>query len=194
MGFVLLAVGWVGAQATWTSIKEKDGIEVFRRPYPGSDFQELKAVGRIHADVARLVQILSDVPAQIRWIPLCVVSKPLDGAAPGVLRIHRKFDNPWPFQDIDYVVDQSVSAPTSTGEVVVSFREVPDAAPVQEGCGRMREFRGSWRLVPAADGFVEVSYTLHLVPEGASLATLLNASLGKIGWDTFRALKVYAGL
>ncbi|MBK9578559.1 MAG: hypothetical protein IPK50_11815 [Fibrobacterota bacterium] len=191
---LLLSMGAVGAQTQWTSVKEKDGIEVFRRTYPGSDFQELKAVGRIKSDVPRLVQILSDVPSQTSWIPLCVASKTLVGAAPGAMRIYRKFDNPWPFQDIDYVLDQSVSTPSVSGEVVVTFREVADAMPKQEGCGRMQEYRGSWRLVPVEGGFLEVTYILHLVPEGASMATFLNASLGKIGWDTFGALKAYAGL
>jgi hypothetical protein len=189
---VLLSMGAVGAQSPWISVKEKDGIEVFRRPVARSDFQELKAVGRIKSDVPRLVQILSDTKTQTRWIPLCVVSKTLAGAPPGAQRIYRKFDNPWPFQDIDYVVDQTTSLAGGAGEVTLEFHEVGGALAKQEGCGRMERYRGSWRLVPVAEGFAEVTYTLHLVPEGASMATFLNASLGKIGWDTFGALKAYA--
>lgn len=182
----------VCAQETWVSVKEKDGIEVFRRPYPGSDIQELQAVGKIRSELARLVRILSDVESQTKWIPLCVESRSLASAPADAKRIYRKFDNPWPFQDIDYVLDQTTTPVGAAGQVTIAFHEVKDVLAKQECCGRMQEFRGAWRLVPVADGFVEVTYTVHLVPEGSAPSAFLNASLGKIGWDTFRALERYA--
>lgn len=187
---------WCGChgQGEWIPIQDKDGIQVSKRPYPGSPLQQLRAVGKIHADMPKLVRLLTDVSGQTKWIPLCVEARTVEGALGGAQRIYRKFDNPWPFQDIDYVVDQTVKTVAATGETLVEFAEVSGAYPVQECCGRMREFRGAWSLRNAGAGWVEVTYTLHLVPSGGTPAVFLNASLGKIGWDTFDALRRAARL
>ncbi|MEN9353252.1 MAG: hypothetical protein RL318_577 [Fibrobacterota bacterium] len=189
---IMLPATIVRAESPWSLVKDKEGIQVFRRPHPGSDIQEVKAIGKIRSDLTNLVKILSHVESQTRWIPLCVESKSLAGATTGAKRIYRKYDNPWPFQDIDYVVDQTTSSPGVAGEITLSFQEVKDALPAKDGCGRMREYRGSWKLLPTRDDQVEVTYIVHFVPEGKSPSTFINASLGKIGWDTFKGLQDFA--
>jgi hypothetical protein len=188
---IALLAGSAIGEEKWELIKDKDGLKIYTREFPGSDIKELKTVGRIKAPVKRLVDIQFDMQSQTQWVPLCKTARLIKKLSDNQVQVYREIDNPWPFKNSDYVVELNLKSDDQTGESMVEFHEVKDAYPAQDCCGRMSKLRGFWKFAPVESGVTEVTYQVHLHPGGKSPSAFINMSMGMIGKDTFNALKDY---
>ena len=134
---IALLAGSAIGEEKWELIKEKDGLKIYTREFPGSDIKELKAVGRIKAPVKRLVDIQFDMQNQTQWVPLCKTARLIKKISDSQVQVYREIDNPWPFRNSDYVVELNLKSDEQTGESTVEFHEVKDAYPAQDCCGRI---------------------------------------------------------
>jgi len=185
----LASSGW--AEEGWQLKKDKHGIKVYTRPVEGSKVNELKATMRMRTTVDRLLAVYLDPAKATAWVPSCQKARLVERKGDSSESVYFMINNPWPISDRDYVLRSVVTRNPETGEAVIEFNDVKDV-PAEKCCVRMGMVKGSWHLVPEADGQVMVTYLYHFHPGGGSLPPMLNFSLPILANATMSQLNAVA--
>lgn len=179
------------AEEDWQLKKDKRGIKVYTRPVAGAKVNELKATMRMRTSVDRLLAVYLDPAKATAWVPSCEKARLVERKGDSSESVYHMINNPWPISDRDYVLRSVVTRNPETGEAVIEFNDVKDA-PAEKCCVRMGMVKGSWHLVPEADGHVMVTYRYHFHPGGGSLPPMLNMSLPILANETLSRLNALA--
>ncbi len=142
----------------WTLQLAADGLEIYTRKWPGSDFVAVKASQRVEAPLSTIVANYLDVAAFPEWVKDMAEAREITSLdAERERLVYMRMDMPWPLQDRDIVAAQR-------------YRQLPDNKVV-----KIREWHAGDAL-PKVDGVVRVPRTnmeLILVPESKSTTRMI---------------------
>ncbi|MEZ5503282.1 MAG: START domain-containing protein [Halioglobus sp.] len=150
----------------WQLVHEGDNLRVERRDYEGSELDEIRGVTRIRASLNALMALLRDARFNREWVYRSGGAKILRADIYSQAYVYGIVDAPWPMQDRDTVVRFDYRQDPVTGEILVTITNFPDFIPENADLIRVPRFGGYWKLTPAADGWVEVTYQVYGDPGG----------------------------
>lgn len=180
-------------EGDWERVGEDGEMRIYTRESVGGGIRKLRVEARVKSTVAQLLGTYLDVENQVKWFPGCETARVIGRKSDSSLTVYRRIRNPWPFQDRDYAILYEVRKTEEEGGILVRYRDLKDAVPVQKDCVRMRKLRGYWKFVPEKDGYVAVTYVFDFDPGGGTPATFINKALPKIGRDTVLGLFRHVG-
>jgi nitrogen regulatory protein PII-like uncharacterized protein len=166
ISILLLATFTVFAQKDWELAKEKDGIEVYLRNYKGSKFKELKAVGKINADINTIVAIFKDTENAKVWMADINESKSLEKMNDGSEYKYFLIGIPFPLKNRDMILHERMSQDKKDKTLKITFTSLPDLKPEANGVVRIVDIEGVWMFTPIAKNQLEITYQLYSDPEG----------------------------
>jgi len=178
--FIFLAVflsAFSLSDDVWHLKKFENGISVYTRNSPGSDFKELKSVCSLKTSLSSIVALLNDWDTYPQWVYKCGKSTTLKKISEGELIHYQTVVAPWPVDSRDFVVNVRLSQDPVSKVVKIVSTCKPDYIPKVDGYVRITEFSASWTLVPQKDGMVEVTYQLLVNPGGYVPAWLVNLAV-----------------
>ncbi|MFY9309928.1 MAG: START domain-containing protein [Bacteroidia bacterium] len=171
---LLLPVSFVQAQNNWELKKDENGIKVYTKDIPGSDFKEIKTTTSFNASLSSLVALLTDISSHKKWIYRCKESKLIRKVSNSELYYYMETMVPWPASNRDGVLRFKFTQDSITKVVTVSSVNVPDIMPELSGVVRVPKFKASWTFTPKSDGKVEAEYQLNVDPGGSVPAWIIN--------------------
>ncbi len=177
-------------QNAWEQVLKKDGVVVWTRSSPGSDFEDFMGMTVIAAPIGAVERVIDDVPAAEKWVPDCKEAKVIRTFDHSRREILFVTEAPWPISDREVLVLSHKHRDPQTGEVVIDFRAIDDPSiPVGKGRVRIRSMGGRWGLFPADAGHTRVTYSLRGDPGGYLPSSLTRRIGRKIPFNTLLGLK-----
>lgn len=177
---------------SWKLVKSEEGIEIFARPIPGSQRQDVKSSAVFDLPPEKLEAVLRDVEGSVRWMHLLQESREIrvPGEADPLYYFH--WDVPWPFDDRDAVCTRKEIREAETGALSFFYQPRPDGYPRQKHRERMKTFECLWRLEPLGPARVRIINELKIKPHGILPASFVNWINQKIAVKTMKSLRKYA--
>lgn len=176
-------------EAEWEIQRSEDGIDVYTRPEPASQFEAVRAVMTLNdVRLSSLVALISDTEACSRLESRCVEAETLDKINQTESVVYRYNNMPFPVRDRDMVLRLKWHQQPDSLNVNVVISNVTGFLPEKKRRVRMPKVNSGWKFVPLPDGSVEVSSEGHIEP-GANLpAWLLNQFLVSAPFKTMEAV------
>ena len=176
-------------EAEWAIQRSEDGIDVYTRPEPASQFEAVRAVMTLNdVRLSSLVALISDTEACSRLESRCVGAETLDKINQTESVVYRYNNMPFPVRDRDMVLRLKWHQQPDSLNVNVVISNVTGFLPEKKRRVRMPKVNSGWKFVPLPDGSVEVSSEGHIEP-GANLpAWILNQFLVSAPFKTMEAV------
>ena len=101
------------SETAWETLDTVDGVEVFRRSFPGKGQYEFRGVGEVSGELSEVLALIVDPKLQTEWVEGCTSSMQVDGnmlnkEETDLRRLFQvKYGTqgvPWPLNDRDYVI------------------------------------------------------------------------------------------
>ncbi len=182
---LLLALMAEAPQTDWELAASKDGVRVFTTNRQGSAFKAFKAVTRIEASPAQVLDVLLDVERYVEWFAYTKTAKVLETTATA-RTIYLETEFPWPFsnEDMVYLMSQT----TSDQMVRLTLEGVPSHRPRIKGVQRMKSASGHIE-VRSVGTMTEVTYIMHTELGGGIPIWLANKNIHELPLRTLGSLK-----
>lgn len=168
---ILLAVFWlVPAVFSFVQLRAEDFklvkqdnqislYEKWIQSNSGGKIRELKAVFKVHADMAAIIQLLTDQHEGVKWNVQAAVYKIVKTANDNQWLTYTRYDLPWPFKDQDCCLLYQLKE--SADKVEISFKSALSSRfPITTGSDRMTGVYGKWLLEKTGDNRVCVTYLI----------------------------------
>lgn len=170
----LLFVDESFAQSPWKLRKSENGIMVYTRDLPDSDFDEIRTTTNFNCSLSDIVALLTDIESHTKWIYQCKQSKLIKTISSSELYYYLETQVPWPASNRDGVICFKFSQDSETRLVTVASQNVPDVLPELNGIVRVPKFVASWKFAPKPDGTIDAEYQLDVNPGGEVPAWIVN--------------------
>jgi hypothetical protein len=151
--------------AEWKPSGDADGIAVFTRAMPRSDYAQVRAGVTVCATLPELVAFVEDVSRFDTWIPDTQEARLLERPSRRTQIYYIRTTMPWPVQHRDMVYRVTESGDPAEGAVSVLLEGLPDFLPEYRGIVRMRSVSGRWEFHEHG-GMTRIDLELHIEPGG----------------------------
>jgi hypothetical protein len=177
--------------ADWQLAKESEGIKVWVKPNPGSDFKMFRGQVLIHAPLSAVTSVLEDVPNFPKWYHKMTEAKVVRRLSDTESLRYSVTDMPWPVTDRDSVVLTRKEA-LAPNHLRFSFKAAPGAYPLQPDRIRVPKLEGYWD-VKAINGGTLVTFEAAAEPGGMIPSWLANQLVVDMPYQTLTKLRRQLG-
>lgn len=184
--------GYPKTDAKWELVKTDNGITVYKRPCPGSSYDEVFATADMDVSMEVLAGTLSDVDAQTQWMTRCKEARIVKEINELDKVLYYYFNSPWPVEDRDVVVTAAAEINAETARVVIKGHAICEpSVPPQKTCIRIVEMTSAWILeCDVKDrNKTRVYFTATGNPAGLIPAFIVNYQMKNDPFQTFETLR-----
>ena len=157
----------------WVLKKSKDGVTVFTKKNPATNFDLLKTECTLPYKATELLSLITDVESHTKWVYNCILSQPIKIVSETELYYYGETYAPWPVSNRDLILHISATQNPATKRIDINVFSEPEMLPQKEGKVRVPRSHSHWVLIPVKQG-VEITYTLDIDPGGNLPAWLVN--------------------
>ncbi|MCG8610255.1 MAG: START domain-containing protein, partial [Pseudomonadales bacterium] len=175
----------------WKLALEKDGVEIYTRPYENSDIEAFKAVALLNAPLNNIMAVMANPNSCTEWVHGCTVSYGFDEASFNSRYAYSVNDLPWPVRDRDYVLKLTTWTSKESGHIMLEMHAVPDRKPIADDYQRVTVANTVYEFIPEGDK-TRVIWLQHTEPAGVLPGWLVNALLVDIPYKSLKKLEEVA--
>jgi hypothetical protein len=174
----------------WELVLERDGITIYTRDWPGSDFVAIKTMQDIQSTLSNIIANFVDVEQFPEWVEdmrSAHVVEPFDEL--NIRKVYMRIGLPWPLIDRDTVLGQQLSQDAVSKQVKI--REWNEGANVAETPGVMRipRVNSEFILVPQNTGVTRMIWQGHNEPGGYIPSFLVNWMVENIFYKSAMSMR-----
>ena len=170
----------------WELARNDEGIVIYTRNEPGSEFKSFKAEVVLEASTKDILQLLRHTEGYTEWFGYTASSRLLKQEG------HVQFNYietifPWPYKNRDMVYRMEIlnSEPDVTK---IKLTGIPDHLPEKEGIVRMEKAEG-FIVLEDKGVSTKLQYIFHSEPGGEVPAWLANSSIAELPFTTLTGLR-----
>ena len=176
--FSLFIGSLLKAEDGWEFQKIKEGVEIYLRDVPGSEYREYKGIMDVRdARVTSLVAAFYDTPSYTRWMHNCIESRLLKILNPYERYTYTVIHAPWPAKNRDTISYSLVRQDPNDLTVTIAITGKPDYISPMKNRVRIPYMNALWTFKPLVTGEVRVSYQTVNDAGGWLPLKLLNMSM-----------------
>lgn len=142
----------------WELVRDKNDIQVFNQEVDGSKFKRTKAVTRVKADIATLVNFLQDSENFPKWMWGARDTKALKNFSRSERLTYSVTNVAWPQKDRDTIIHSKWERDSKSQVLRQVYSAEPGYLPSDSNLQRVTRQEGEWRLRPVGNGEVEVTF------------------------------------
>ncbi len=173
----------------WELKKDKNGIKVYTKDVPGSNFKAFKGTTVLKAELSQVLAVIKDVEGYVDWMPNSKQAEELHHPADHHQIYYMATKAPWPVSDRDGVYQFQIEHDHGSNTTTVEIEALPDYLPEKDGHVRITRTDGFWRLEDLGDGRIDVHYEVLAEPGGNIPAWLAQSKVVSVPYDTLMGLK-----
>jgi hypothetical protein len=179
---VLLCIQFAGSTLTagrsWNFERRQDGVTVFLRSIPGTDYKEFKGIMYVgNARLSSMVAAFDDTSSYTRWMHNCTEARLLREFNARERYTYTVTHAPWPAADRDTVVYSLLSQDPGSGTVTIAITGKADLIPRIKNRVRIPLMRALWTFKPVRRNLIMVTYQTITDPGGWLPLKLMNLSM-----------------
>ncbi len=180
----------VRAEDGWTFERNKDGIEVYLRYLPGSNYKEFKGVMYVSgARLSSMVAAFDDTPSYPKWMHNCIEAKLLKQYNARERYTYTVTHAPFPATDRDLVVYSLLSQNPKDLTVTIDITGKSDYISPIKNRVRIPRMNAKWTFKPIEPGVIMVVYQTANDPGGWLPIGLINLSMIDLPFYTMLKFK-----
>jgi hypothetical protein len=175
------------AQKDWELKKSNEGIKVYIKDNPISNFKAFRGITILDFDMDEIHKVLTDYNHHPEIFPLNEESYLMEKKE-GEYTVHySKIDSPWPIDDRDGVYKTEYKF--GEQKRLYKISSVKGFVPEKEDVVRIKESETQWELEVLPGEKVKIVYTVFAEPGGDIPSWLANSAIIDQPYDTLIALK-----
>lgn len=175
--FVLFFVAIAGFSQEWSSVMQKDNVQVYSRKADSKSIKEVKIVGKLQATIHEVVAALEDFDFHEKWVYKTIDSRIIELVDDGKLYYYISSRFPFPAQDRDLVIYYERTQNPDTKIVFTKSIAAPSKEPTYDKFIRIEDFVATYEIKPMPDGWVEIEYLLKSDPGGSLPKWIINLAI-----------------
>ena len=177
----------------WKLITSEDGIDVYKRPLPGSGIVAFKGVGTIDSPVWRVASILLDTRRAPEWADSLKESRVVRRLGPDAYVEYNHLGMPFIIKDREFVSDVTIEVDAASRTFALVYQPARESVAVAPHCVRGEILAGRFEAV-SIDGGRQTRFTAELQadPKGLLPAWLVNLFQRNWPVTTFEHLRTQA--
>ncbi len=169
----------------WSLMLEKNGIKVFTRDWPGSDFIAFKAEHVVQSTLSNIVANFSDIKTFPEWVEDMVDAYEIEPFNDERSRkIYMRMGLPWPLADRDIVAGQQIIQDTDSKIVRITEWYEGDALAKNKGVVRTPRVNNELVLIPEGYEETRIVWQGHTEPGGFIPAFIVNFLLEDVFYQS----------
>ena len=173
--FLLLINIGISADSEWTHLFTRDGIEVYRKAFPGTPVCAFKGVGCVDAEMTVVRSVLQDIPAYPQWMARCKESKILKAVDADTRIFYGVVDTPLPFKDRDMILRNTIVENPDKGVAEIIFNLSDQGiVPPRKKYFRVTNLSGKYILESIDRNKTRVTFVYQGDPGGNIPITIAN--------------------
>ena len=173
--FLLLINIGISADSEWTHLFTRDGIEVYRKTFPGTPVCAFKGVGCVDAEMTVVRSVLQDIPAYPQWMARCKESKILKAVDADTRIFYGVVDTPLPFKDRDMILRNTIVENPDKGVAEIIFNLSDQGiVPPRKKYFRVTNLSGKYILESIDRNKTRVTFVYQGDPGGNIPITIAN--------------------
>lgn len=160
----------------WELLDQDNGIDVYRKSFPGSDVKGVGGEGLVKAPIAKILWVLMDHEHKPQWIDKFQSSYTIEELSPLVDIQYAAFNMPFPVKDRDFVYRYEFSVSPEQDAVIVAVQSVEHpSAPASKTIGVRGEIvKGRYILYPEGPEETRVIAEYLADPKGSLPSWVVN--------------------
>jgi hypothetical protein len=171
---LLIDIG-ISADSDWTYLFIRDGIEVYRKTFPGTPVCAFKGVGVVDAEMSVVRSVLQDIPAYPQWMARCKESKILKAVDADTRIFYGVVDTPLPFKDRDMILRNTIVEDPDKGVAEIIFNLSDQGiVPPRKKYFRVTNLSGKYILETVDCTKTRVTFVYQGDPGGNIPVTIAN--------------------
>lgn len=188
----ILLLSTLASASEWQMEMDDSGVQLYSKVSETSQLKTVKVVSQVKASLSSLVSFLSDYNQFPAWMDKVSKVEKIKDISPQESLTYTVIDSPWPERDRDNVLYSKWEQDPKS--YVVTKKIFAEPGYVNESSDMIRApvFEGEWKLVPKAEGTVEVSYTVEFDPGGKVQGWLLELFTYEMPFKTMQNLRMTA--
>lgn len=181
LGFVAKTIWKYSGSNQWELVAQSKknslgmNVKVYALKSPGSELEQVKAVGRMKTTMAGIVKFMQD-PDVCKDIG-CTDSRMLESVDDQLVYMTSRYPSPAPFRDREMIIRGHFSQNPKTKELLLEYAATPELLPANDCCFRITRMNNTWRFRPVGNGEVEAEVLLNM-DDGGFVPDFLS-SLGR---------------
>lgn len=172
----------------WVLKKDKNGIEVYTKSSPNSEYKSIKAITTFNTPLKTILNVITDADSHSKWINNCTRSELFRSFGDSAIIFYEYYHLPWPASDRDIVVETKIRYEDPKSITLIS-KGNPGYIAAKDGVVRIPEFSGTWTLSLQHDGSIRGIYIATINPGGYLPAWLVNMFITNGPYDSFVNMK-----
>jgi hypothetical protein len=173
----------------WNLVKSANGIDVYTRENPNSNFNAFRAEMTVTSNVAEMEYILKNLD---KYKDVFLDTEELIILKRISQNKHIQYSHtnaPWPVSDRDGVFEVSIEINPSDGSLYSNAKALPDYLPEKDGIVRIQKSTSSWKAIPKSNGQIRIIYEVEAEPGGNIPEWLANSAASELPYNTFVNLR-----
>lgn len=153
----------------WKQIKDKDGIQVYKRSFPGSKFKEFKGVIEVETSLSSFASLVLDADNMASWMYKTEEVRVVEQFSENDRIAYFAFDFS-PIGKRDLIVRNQIKQDKETQAVIYTMEYQPNHKALENsGRGHMDGITGFVKAEPLENGKIRITYQAHIEPGTALL-------------------------
>lgn len=183
---LLISISNISISQEWNLAKEKNGIIVYARDIPDSQFDETKVSATFNTTKEKFIEFIWNVENYPNWQKDYKISKVLKHTSNNDKIIYFEFNAPWPIANRDIVINMKEIKEKDATYLYTHVEKSILAS--KEGIIRMSKYDGFWKIKELENG-IEVTLQMATNPEGKIPAFLIDFYKAAGPYNAFMNLK-----
>lgn len=178
----------IGAiEKDWKLVKDTDGIQVYTRMAENSKFKEIRIQALFKANIDTLFNKLNNPDTYTDWVYKCTQGKILEKKNDQEFHYYTVSNLPFPAKNRDMVV-KCKQWVDEDGTKYSHSVAAPDFIPTNNNLVRIPHFVSNWKIIPLANGMIQVDYTALADPGGKIPIWMVNLAVSAGPFKTMKKL------
>jgi len=178
----------LSAQSDWDLRKEEDGIRVYTREIPNSNFQAFRGETEIEASFQNVIGVLLDVASYKEWMPDTKKVEVLEERSETEIIYYVATSVPWPVSDRDGIYQLNLEYDPDGPSASIAVKALPDYLEEKKGHVRVQKSDTFYKIRSLAPNRVHVDYEVAAEPGGTVPAWLVKMKVVSIPFESMEAL------
>lgn len=190
---LLVQAALLSGQGEWNLKEDKEGIAIYSRENPFSDFNEFRATTTATGSIRAFEAVLRDVAVIPDWMYSVKSSRLLETRGDSVVIYYTEAKSPFPFKNRDGIYLNRYR-PQEDGQVLwVGIEILPEYLEEEDDMVRISRGKGHWEARQTGPDRLEIDFQMQVDPGGSIPAWLANMFVVDTPFETLSALKEMMG-
>jgi len=174
----------------WEIMVDKNGMQIFTREWPGSDFVALKGVQTINSSLSNILGNFTDIASFPEWVQDAqegYVIEPFNSQRSR--EIYLRMSLPWPLDDREIVSGQQLHQDPKTKIITITEWYEGDTIPITEDVVRVPRLNTEFLFIPVGKNLTKLIWQGHNDPGGNIPSFIVNWMIEDVFFTSMMTLK-----